>query len=194
MNLFNYIQGLDASFELALFNWEIKCDEYLQLYFGGNRENVLRTPFGDCISKVEIFNQNVDLGEDLESFRGVKDNQDILQAAAIIQVQEVDVEEQRLMAVAIDSLTNAPWNIIQQTQVETCKGAATSLMEGIVLESQSIGFGGIVKAITIPRARPFYRKIGFVETNGSGEMILTVQAAQEFLLKQQQLRQNAQNQ
>ena len=89
---------------------------------------------------------------------------------------------------AIESLTNAPWNTIAHPQPETIKGSATSLIEELVRESQRLQFNGIVKAMTIPSARPFYRKIGFIETNGSGEMILTPDAAQEFLTRQQQLR------
>jgi hypothetical protein len=89
---------------------------------------------------------------------------------------------------AIESLTNAPWNTIPYPQPEATKGCATSLIEELVRESQRLQFNGIVKAITIPSARPFYRKIGFIETDGSGEMILTCDAAQEFLIRQQQLR------
>jgi predicted acetyltransferase len=98
------------------------------------------------------------------------------------------INDQSYTGLGIESLTNAPWNTISRPQPETRKGSATSLIEELVRESQRLQFNGIVKAITIPSARPFYRRIGFIETNGSGEMILTYDAAQDFLIRQQQLR------
>lgn len=88
----------------------------------------------------------------------------------------------------IETLTNSPWNTIGYVQPQTRKGAATSLVEELVRESQRRQFGGILKAITIPGARQFYRDVCFVETDASGEMILTVEAAEEFLSRQNELR------
>ncbi len=42
--------------------------------------------------------------------------------------------------------------------------------------------------MTIPDAKIFYQKIGFEETNGSGEMILNSNAASMFLLDLEQKR------
>lgn len=39
--------------------------------------------------------------------------------------------------------------------------------------------------MVIPTAREFYEDKGFVETNGSGEMILTSNAAAMFILDQE---------
>ena len=91
----------------------------------------------------------------------------------------------------IESLTNSPWNTIEYPQLEKRKGAATSLIEGIVRESQALAFSGIVKLFAIPSAREFYQEIGFIDTDGSGEMILIANAASMFLLEQQQNRQSA---
>gem|GEM_PF-5340443 len=49
-------------------------------------------------------------------------------------------------------------------QVQTRKGGPTSLIEFIVKESQSKQFAGVVKLLTIPRAKPRYTKIGFIDT------------------------------
>ena len=182
--------GVSTSFELGLRLWEDKCQEYLDSYFKGDRENTRNTNFWNCISKVETLNDALESRENFNNFRGVEDSQGLLQAAAIIQIQPIDIEGQRLTGLAIESLTNAPWNIIEHDQPETRKGSATSLIEELVKESRNRGFSGIVKAITIPRAKPFYRKIGFVETNGSGEMVLTPEAAAVFLIDQQLRRQS----
>lgn len=61
----------------------------------------------------------------------------------------------------------------------------------IVKESKSKNFGGVVKLFTLPRAKPRYAKIGFVDTEGSGEMILT-QTNSEAFLESQQTRRNLQ--
>ncbi|MEC4817879.1 MAG: GNAT family N-acetyltransferase [Scytonema sp. PMC 1069.18] len=83
-------------------------------------------------------------------------------------------------------MTNAPWNTITYSQPETKKGAATSLIEQLVRESQRLELSGILKAMVIPEARKFYEDKGFVETDGSGEMILTSNAASMFILDQEQ--------
>lgn len=72
--------------------------------------------------------------------------------------------------------------------MKTRKGGPTSLIEEIVKESKSKQFGGVVKLFTIPRAKSRYAKIGSVDIDGSGEMLLTEAAADEFLDRQQQRR------
>ncbi len=102
------------------------------------------------------------------------------------EIARIEVENQTCMSLALDSLTNAPWNTIRYAQPETTKGAATSLIEELVRESQRLKLGGILKAMVIPDARKFYEDKGFIETNGSGEMILTSNAAAMFILDQEQ--------
>lgn len=145
------------------------------------------------MAKVDVLNNALDEKEDINAFRSVLDNCGLLQAAAIITIDEVEFELEFLPCIIIDSLTNSPWNVIEQVQPETRKGAASSLIEELVLESQEQGFGGMIKTFTIPKAKKFYKKIGFIETDGSGEMILTQQAAAIFLIRQQQLRENTQS-
>lgn len=78
--------------------------------------------------------------------------------------------------------------MIEETQVQTRKGGPTSLIEEIVKESKLKQFGGVVKLFTIPRAKSRYLKIGFEDTDGSGEMLLTEAASDQFLTRQQQRR------
>ncbi|NJN10824.1 MAG: GNAT family N-acetyltransferase [Richelia sp. RM2_1_2] len=183
MNTFRYRNAVTTEFESSLFLWYEKCQEYLRLYYAGNRENARGTSFWSCISKIEFLIENPG------NYRGVQDNQELMQAIATIEIQEIDVEEIKVTGLAIESFVNAPWNVIEQIQPERRRGSATSLIEEIIKESQACGFGGIVKAMTIPQARPFYKRIGFIETNGSGEMILSREAATRFLLEQEQRRQ-----
>ncbi|MEC4886972.1 MAG: hypothetical protein SAL70_37525 [Scytonema sp. PMC 1070.18] len=186
MNTFSYIIGATVELQQGLIIWIRKIEEYLNLYYQGDKENAKNTTFFNCMAKVEVLDELLISRHD--DFRGVKDAQGILQSACIIEVAQIDIDDQSYTGLAIESLTNAPWNTIAHPQPETRSGGATSLIEELVRESQCLQFNGIVKAITIPSARPFYRKIGFIETNGSGEMILTPDAAQEFLTRQQRLR------
>jgi len=186
MNKFSYISGATIELQQGLIMWIRKIEEYLNLYYQRDKENAKNTTFFNCMSKVEALDEVLISRRD--DFRGVKDAQGILQSACIIEIAQIDIDDQSYTGLAIESLTNAPWNTITHPQPETRKGSATSLIEELVRESQRLQLNGIVKAMTIPRSRPFYRKIGFIETNGSGEMILTSDAAQEFLTRQQQLR------
>lgn len=186
MNPFSYIIGSTTEVQQGLNIWIIKIEEYLNLYYKGDKENAKNTTFFNCISKVEVLEEALISRRD--DFRSVKDAEGILQSACIIEVTRIDIDDQSYTGLGIESLTNAPWNNIANPQPETKKGAATSLLEELVHESQRLQFNGIIKAITIPTAREFYREIGFVDTDGSGEMLLTPNAAAMFLIDQQQRR------
>ncbi|BAZ15048.1 hypothetical protein NIES4071_69180 [Calothrix sp. NIES-4071] len=77
----------------------------------GNRENVRNTSFGDCVSKIQFLINLL-----------LEPEQGILQAIAVIQDIELYNEGERLRAIAIESICNAPWNLISQTQAKTRKG------------------------------------------------------------------------
>jgi hypothetical protein len=185
MNTFSYIVGATTEVQQGLNIWIRKIEEYLTLYYQGDRENAKNTIFFNCISKVQVLDE--DLISRRDDFRSVKDAQGTLQSACIVEVTRIDINDEIYTGLGIESLTNAPWNIIATPQPETKKGAATSLIEELIHESQHLDLNGIIKAIVIPSARPFYKKIGFTEES-SGEMILTPNAAKEFLSRQQQLR------
>lgn len=191
MNVFRYLVGQSVDFALNLDEWASVAEEYIYLYFNGNRENVRNTSFGDCISKIQFLSNlltDLEQGFAIGDFRGVADESGILQAIAAIKDVELYNEGQVFSAIAIESICNAPWNVIDQSQAKTCRGAATTLIEEIVKESESKQFGGVVKLFTIPRAKARYAKIGFVDTDGSGEMLLTEASSREFLNGQQQRR------
>jgi hypothetical protein len=187
MNIFSYVLGDSIDFVSLLDEWSLKAQDYINIYFEGNRESTRNSSFWDCVSKIQFLSDAIQFGEreiTIDDLRGVVDDKQVLQAIAAITDIEVEYEGERLRAIAIESLTNAPWNVIEQIQVETRKGAATSLIEEIVKESQSKQFGGVVKLFAIPRAKYRYNEIGFIETDGSGEMLLTRELAEIFLINQ----------
>jgi hypothetical protein len=186
MNTFSLIIGATIELQQGLIIWRTKINEYLELYYQGYKENAKNTIFFMCISKVNSLEEALNDPGNYEKFRAVKDERGLIQAVCLCEIAQIEVDNQTCRALAIDSLTNAPWNTITSTQLETKKGAATSLIEELVRESQRLKLGGILKAMVIPTAREFYQDKGFVETNGSGEMILTSNAAAMFILDQEQ--------
>lgn len=188
MNDFKYIIGATREIKQGLIIWIYKIREYVDLYYQGYEENAFGTEFYRCISKTREIDSNLLDRED--SFRGVIDDQNLLAAVCIIQAKSIFVDGEQLNCLEIESLTNSPWNTINYPQLEKRKGAATSLIEGIVRENQALAFNGIVKLMAIPSARQFYQEIGFIETDGSGEMILTANAASMFFLNQEQNRES----
>ncbi len=188
MNEFRYIISATRELQQGLILWRTKIKHYVNIYYQGNEYNANNTDFYRCISKIRELDNN--LLEREEDFRGVIDNQGLLAAACIVQEEEVEVDEQPFPCLEIISLTNSPWNAIAYLQPEKRKGAATSLIEGIVRESQRKGFNGIVKLTAIQATKEFYRKLEFAETNGSGEMILTSNSASMFLLDQEKRRES----
>lgn len=186
MNTFLYIMGATSEVQQGLLIWRRKINQYLNMYYDGDKANARGSIFFSCISKVENLEETIDDPDTHEQFRAVKDNQGLIQAVCLCETARVEIENQVYRALAIDSLTNAPWNTIEYLQTETKKGAATSLIEQLVRESQRLQLNGILKAFVIPSARDFYNSIGFVETDGSGEMILTPNAANMFILDQEQ--------
>lgn len=188
MNEFRYIIGATLEIQEGLTTWTDKIEEYVNLYYQGEETNARGTQFFRCLSITREIASNLFDRED--SFRGVIDDQNLLASVCLIQETFIFIDGERLECLEIESLTNSPWNTIDYPQVEKRKGAATSLIEGIVRESQASAFSGIVKLMAIPNAREFYQEIGFIDTDGSGEMILTANAASMFLLNQEQNRQS----
>jgi len=186
MNTFSYIIGATIEIQQGLITWRTKINEYLNLYYQGDKENAKGTTFFHCISKVNNLEEALDDPDNYEKFRAVKDHQELIQAVCLCEIAQIEIDHETYRGLAIDSLTNAPWNTITYPQPETKKGAATSLIEQLVRESQRLELDGILKAMVIPQAREFYEDKGFVETNGSGEMILTSNAATMFILDQEQ--------
>lgn len=186
MNEFSFVVGATIEVQQGFLLWDRKIREYLNTYYQGNRENAKNTIFYICISKTEEISSN--LIERQDDFRSVFDDASLLAASCIIQTANIEIEGRFYPGIEIESFTNSPWNTISYSQPERRKGSAASLVEELIRECLANGFNGILKAFAIPSARQFYRDIGFIETNGSGEMILTEYAASEFLQRQEELR------
>jgi len=190
MNLFIYVKNADGLVIQELTTWIQKIQEYVDLFYDGSFEITRNTKFGDGIAKAIEIRQRA-IVEPLV-FRGVRDINGRLQAGAIITEERGSIYqyEEGCAYLYLDTITNAPWNLIQTPQPETLKGAATSLIEGIVQESLELKYNGIVKTQSLMRAKPFYLEVGFVENpDGSSEMVLSESAAQEFIENQRLRRQ-----
>lgn len=136
MNEFRYIVGTTREIRQGFTTWNSKIQEYVDLYYQGNEENARGSEFYKCILKTREITDK--LSDRQDDFRGVIDDQNLLSAVCIIQETTIFVDGERLDALEIESLTNSPWNTIKYPQVEKRKGAATSLIEGIVRESQAL--------------------------------------------------------
>lgn len=183
MNKFTLVDKADAEVIRELNGWIEKIAIYLQDFFDGEIERVKGTQLGDCISKVNYLFE-IALTEP-SKFRGVKDELGRLQAGAIVELYFDYLE--------IDTLTNAPWNVLKN-QPETLKGSATSLVEQLASESQELGFGGCIRLTAIDRAKSFYTKIGFTEEEDSSWSLELNPTAAERFLERQRNRRSSENQ
>ena len=85
-------------------------------------------------------------------FRGVVDDQGLLAAICLIQETSFLLSEELTDCLEIENLTNSPFNTIDYPVPEKRKGAATSLVEGIIQESREKGLPNILKLIPVPNA------------------------------------------
>lgn len=175
--LFDFVKGTDARVQQDLANWENKIDDYLSEFFDNEVERVYGTRFGDNIAIISDIAENATA--EPETFRGVRDREGRLQAAAIVHQQSDHLE--------VDLLATAPWNIFPN-QPESLKGAGTALMAELVKESLDLGFGGRLKLYAIPRAKQFYEKLGLEET-AQGDWEFSPSRAERFLERQERGRQ-----
>lgn len=180
---FTYLNYADDVMFANLLTWQNKIQDYLNEYYAGNPENAMRTKFGDCMGKsLALLEATYD---NPTMFRGVTNN-NILQAGATIEygIGEIYLYEGRQQHVILDIICSAPWNCLNTSVPETCKGAAEWLIADIIREitSPPRQVSGILKVAAIPRAINFYQRLGFEENpDGSREMILTKEKALQFL-------------
>lgn len=186
MNQFSYVIGVTRQVREGLVFWAEKTREYVNTYYQGDEENARGTDFYRGILKTRQIVEN--LFEKEEGVRSVFDDQNLLACVCIIQETSVLIEQEMTDCIEIESLANSPWNTIEELLPEKRKGAATTLIEGIILESRALGLSKIFKLMAITSAKGFYNKIGFEETNGSGEMLLNENQAAMFLLDLDQKR------
>jgi len=189
INRFNYVIGADPVTQNELISWVDKSLQYINLYFDGDRSRIIRTKFGDCVSKVEYLADLVINSENASLFRGVRDTNGRLQAGAIVSFLNGLIypytEERDYLS--IDPFTTPPWNCVEGiTFPETVKGAGTWLMSEIVQEVINTEIIGVIKVLTIDRAKSFYLSMGFQENpDDEREMVLTRGAARLFLSRYQ---------
>lgn len=177
MNEFYLVKGADAEVIQDIDGWNDKIRDYLRDFFDGEVERVRGTRFGDNIAKIIYMIERAVM--EPNTFRGVRDVQNRLQAGAIVE-EEID-------CLYVDAFATAPWNILG-SQPETIKGAGTSLMEELVKESLELGYMGRVRLFAIERALSFYTGIGFIaDLDSSRSLELTPDSALGFLERQRNL-------
>lgn len=194
INRFTYVIGADRATENELIGWVSTSIQYINQYFGGDRSRIVRTKFGDCVSKIEYLADLVTDSENASLFRGVRDTSGRLQAGAIVSFSNGLIypytEDRDYLS--IDPFTNSPWNCLEGvTFPETVKGAGTWLMSEIVQEVIDTEIAGVIKVLTIDRAKSFYLSMGFQENpDYERELILTREEARLFLSRYQVYKEN----
>lgn len=176
MDELNLVKIADAEVRRDIAYWEEKANGYVEEIFDNDIERVYGTQFSDNLAIIADLAENATAAP--KTFRGIRDQVGRLQAAAIVRQVSNYLE--------VDFMATAPWNILQN-QPESVKGAGTTLMEELVKESFSLGFGGRLKLYSIPRAKQFYEKIG-LEATSEGDWELTPRAAEKFLLRRERSR------
>jgi hypothetical protein len=117
-----------------------------------------------------------DIMFDPENFRGVRDNEGNLQAAATI----ADMSDHLYLYYIL----TAPWNVIKVSP-KSVRDAGIALILELVKESTAWGYEGRIILNALPGATTFYEEVGFVFTGegsqGTPEMELTPRAAKALL-------------
>lgn len=180
MNEFSYIVGVTREVREGLALWDEKAREYVDTYYQGREESARGTRFYRGVIKTRrITNSLLEIEE--EKIRSVFDDQNLLACIALIQDTSIFVEEELTDCIEIESIVNSPWNLIKYPVPEKRKGAATAIVEGIIKENGEKGLRRILKLFAVPEEKIFYSDLGFIETNGSGEMILSESGAAMLL-------------
>ena len=186
MTIYTCIGLLKHPLRDGLIFWDEKAKEYVDTYYQGDEQNARGTRFYRGIIKTRIILDS--LFEKREGFRSVFDDQNLLASACIIEETSIFLEEELVDCIEIESIVNSPWNLIKYLVPEKRKGAATAIIEGIIKENREKQLSRILKLFAVPEEKNFYTDLGFEETNGSGEMILSENNASMFLLALDQKR------
>jgi hypothetical protein len=188
MNEFSFVTGVTQEVREGLILWDEKAREYVDTYYQGVEESARGTRFYRGVIKSRTITNSLPEIEE-EKVRSVFDDENLLASIAVIQDTSIFVEEELVDCIEIESIVNSPWNLIQYPVPEKRKGAATAIVEGIIKENRGKGLSRILKLFAVPQEKIFYSNLGFVETNGSGEMILSESDA-AMLLNDQDLKRN----
>lgn len=188
MNEFSFVTGITREIRQGLLLWDEKAKEYVDTYYQGSEESARGTRFYRGVIKTRtITNSLLEIEE--EKLRSVFDDQNLLASVALIQETSIFVEEELVDCIEIESILNSPWNLIKHPVPEKRKGAATAIVEGIIRESREKGLSRMLKLFAVPEEKIFYSNLGFAETDGSGEMILSESGA-VMLLNDLELKRN----
>jgi hypothetical protein len=180
MNEFSYVIGVTRQVRDGLIFWAEKSKEYVDTYYQGDEQNARETRFYRGIIKTRIIIDS--LFEKEEGLRSVFDDQNLLAGVGIIEETSIFLDDQLVDCIEIESIVNSPWNLIDHLVPEKRKGAATAIIEGIIKENRDKRLSRILKLFAVPEEKNFYSDLGFEETNGSGEMILSESKASMLLL------------
>lgn len=82
MNEFELVESADARVQQDIADWENKINDYVSEFFNNELERIYGTQFGDNLAIVADIAENATA--EPESFRGVRDSEGRLQAAAIL--------------------------------------------------------------------------------------------------------------
>jgi hypothetical protein len=186
MNEFSYVIGATSQVRNGLIFWDEKIKQYVDNYYQGDEQNAKGTRFYRGIVKTRIIIDS--LFEKEEGLRSVFDDHNLLASAYIIEQNSIFLEGELVDCIEIESIVNSPWNLINHLVPEKRKGEATAIIEGIIIENRDKGLSRILKLFAVPEEKNFYSDLGFDETNGSGEMILSENQASMFLLALDQKR------
>jgi len=186
MNEFSYVIGATRQVRDGLIFWAEKAKEYVDTYYQGDEQNAKETRFYRGIIKTRIIIDS--LFEKEEGLRSVFDDQNLLASVCIIEQTSIFLEEELVDCIEIESIVNSPWNLIKHSVPEKRKGAATAIIESIIKENREKRLSRILKLFAVPEEKNFYSDLGFEQTNGSGEMILSQNKASMLLLDLDQKR------
>lgn len=190
MNEFSFVTGMTREIREGLALWNEKAREYVETYYQRNEESARGTRFYRGVVKTRTITNNLSEIEEEKIIRSVFDDQNLLASIAVIQDTSIFVEEELVDCIEIESIVNSPWNLIKYPVPEKRKGAGTAIVEGIIKENRGKGLSRILKLFAIPEEKIFYSDLGFTETDGSGEMILSESGAAMLLSNLDQKRES----
>ncbi|MEO0843964.1 MAG: hypothetical protein AAF063_34510 [Cyanobacteria bacterium J06643_5] len=180
MNEFSFVTGMTREVIEGLALWNEKAREYVDTNYQGNEESAKGTRFYRGVIKTRTITNSLPEIEQ-EKVRSVFDDQNLLASLALIQDTSIFLEEELVDCIKIESIVNSPWNLIKYLVPEKRKGAGTAIVEGIIKENRGKGLSRILKLFAVPEEKIFYSNLGFAETDGSGEMILSEEGASMLL-------------
>jgi predicted GNAT family N-acyltransferase len=125
-----------------------------------------------------LINQYQKLDHNTEKqFLGIEDNQNNLQAVAMI-TNTPDY-------IYVNLLATAPWNTLpENSDPRMIKGAGRALIELIIKYSYQQNSRGVIKLSAYEQSLSFYQELGFIQASNSNsklDLILPISLVQNFI-------------